>query len=148
MRPLKLFRVVAVAEAVTWTLLLLGMFLKYVTGTTEIGVRIGGMLHGVVFIAFCLTTVLLWIDQKWTTSRLVLGLASAIPPYATIWFDKNAEQRGELGSSWRLAAAQPVGLLEKIAAWLIRRPLQGLLVGVVAVAALTGVALIVGPPGS
>ena len=35
MSPLLLFRRVAVAEAVTWALLLVGMVLKYVTGTTE-----------------------------------------------------------------------------------------------------------------
>ena len=52
MSPTRLFRTVAVAEAVTWTGLLVGMFLKYVTETTELGVRVFGMLHGVVFVAF------------------------------------------------------------------------------------------------
>ena len=51
-----LFRRVAIAEAITWALLLTGMFLKYVTETTELGVRVFGMVHGVVFIAYCLTT--------------------------------------------------------------------------------------------
>ena len=35
MQPRTLFRIVAFAEAVTWTLLLIGLFLKYVTHTTE-----------------------------------------------------------------------------------------------------------------
>ncbi len=81
MNPLVLFRRVAVAEAVTWALLLTGMFLKYVTGTTELGVRVGGMLHGVVFIAYCLTTVVVAVDQRWSFGRLVGGPASAgLPP--------------------------------------------------------------------
>ena len=67
MTPVRLYRVVAVAEAVTWALLLTGMFLKYVTETTELGVQVFGMVHGVVFIAYCLTTVLLSVDQRWAS---------------------------------------------------------------------------------
>ena len=59
MSPVRLYRLVARAEAFTWALLLTGMFLKYVTDTTELGVRVFGMVHGVVFIAYCLTTGLL-----------------------------------------------------------------------------------------
>jgi integral membrane protein len=73
MSPLRLFRTVAVAEAITWALLLTGMFLKYVTDTTELGVRVGGMVHGVVFIAYCLTTVVVAVDQRWSAGRTVLG---------------------------------------------------------------------------
>jgi integral membrane protein len=146
MSPTRLYRIVARAEAVTWALLLTGMFLKYVTETTELGVRFGGMLHGVVFIAYCLTTVLLWVDQRWTLGRLALGLLSAIPPFVTIPFERYAERKGLLGDEWRLRAESPTGLLEKPTAWLLRRPAQGLLVGVLAVAGLTGVALIAGPP--
>lgn len=144
--PLRLFRVVAIAEAITWALLLTGMFLKYVTETTELGVRIGGMLHGVVFIAFCLTTVLVWIDQRWPTGRGLLGLLSAIPPFFTILFDRYAERSGSLGESWRLRIDTPTNPIERVAAVVLRRPLAGLLVGLVAVALLTGLALVVGPP--
>lgn len=144
--PRRLYRAVATAEAITWALLLTGMFLKYVTRTTELGVQVFGMVHGVVFIAYCLTTVLLWLDQRWPLGRLVLGLAAAVPPFATIPFERYAERQGLLGESWRLRAEQGSGLLERLASWLLRRPAQGALVGLVAVAGLTGVALLLGPP--
>lgn len=144
--PRRLHRVVAVAEAVTWALLLTGMFLKHVTETTELGVRVFGMVHGVVFIAYCLATVLLAIDQRWPSTRLALGLVAAVPPFATIPFERYAERAGLLGDSWRLRSDDPRGPLEKVAAWLLRRPAQGALVAAVAVAGLTGVALAVGPP--
>lgn len=144
--PLRLFRVVAVAEAITWALLLTGMFLKYVTETTELGVRVGGMLHGVVFIAYCLTTVVVAVDQRWSAGRTVLGLAASIPPFFTVLFDRYAEGRGLLGSSWRLRTEEPAGPVQRVVSWLLRKPLQGLVAGVVAVLALTGVALLVGPP--
>jgi integral membrane protein len=146
--PLLVFRRVAIAEAVTWALLLTGMFLKYVTETTELGVRVFGMLHGVVFIAYCLTTILVAVDQRWSRGRLLLGLASAVPPFATVLFDRYAEHRGELDTRWRLTTSAPTSRVDRGAAWLLRNPLHGALVGLVAVAALTGVALLVGPPAS
>jgi integral membrane protein len=146
MSPVRLYRLVARAEAVTWALLLTGMVLKYVTETTEFGVQVFGMVHGVVFIAYCLATVLLSVDQKWPLSRLALGLVAAVPPFATVPFEAYAERSGLLSADWRLRSRAPSGLAERIASWLLRRPLQGLLVGLVAVAGLTGVALAVGPP--
>ena len=146
MNPRVLYRRVAVAEAITWALLLTGMFLKYVTETTELGVQVFGMVHGVVFIAYCLATVLLSVDQRWPLSRLVLGLLAAVPPFATVPFERYAERSGLLGDDWRLRSEAPRGAVERLTAWLVRRPAQGVLVGVVAVAGLTGVALLVGPP--
>lgn len=146
MSPLLLFRRIAVAEAVTWALLLAGMFLKYVTETTELGVSVFGMLHGVVFIAYCLVTVLVWVDQRWSVGRGLLGLASAVPPFATVPFDRYAEARGLLGPDWRLRSAAPSGALERVAAWLLLHPGRGAATGVVAVLALTGAALLAGPP--
>ncbi|MDT5152965.1 MAG: hypothetical protein QOI01_4698, partial [Mycobacterium sp.] len=47
------FRLIAFAEAVTWVGLLIGMYFKYLgTPRTEVGVKIFGMAHGLVFIAF------------------------------------------------------------------------------------------------
>ena len=146
MSPLRLFRRVAIAEAVTWALLLTGMFLKYVTHTTELAVRVFGMLHGVVFIAYCLVTLLVGVDQRWSRGRILLGLVSAVPPFLTVWFDRYAERRGALAPSWRLVAAAPATTLERPVAWLLRNPLRGALVGAVSVTVLTGVALLAGPP--
>lgn len=147
MSPVRLYRLVARAEVVTWALLLLGMFLKYVTHTTELGVRVFGMAHGVVFIAYCLTTVLLWVDQRWAARQLVLGLLAAVPPFLTWPFELHAERAGLLGAQWRLRSDSPQGIRERVAAWLVRSPRQGAAVAVVAVAVLTGAALLVGPPG-
>ncbi|GAA3541350.1 hypothetical protein AFL01nite_24810 [Aeromicrobium flavum] len=148
MSPRRLFRTVAVAEAITWALLLTGMFLKYVTDTTELGVRIGGMLHGVVFVAYVVTTVVVAIDARWSLRRTALGLLAAVPPFFTIWFDLASERQGALPERWRLATSDPVSPLDRLVAWLVRKPVQGVAVGLVAVAVLTGAALVVGPPTS
>lgn len=144
--PARLFRTVATAEAVTWALLLVGMFLKYVTQTTELGVRVFGMLHGTVFVAYCLTTVVVAVDRRWSASRTLLGLVSAVPPFMTVWFDRYAARRGGLAGTWRLVSEAPARVLERPVAWLLRHPARGVVAALLAVAALTGAALLVGPP--
>ena len=148
MAPRTLYRRIALAEVVTWALLLLGMVLKYVTHTTELGVRVFGLVHGVVFIAFCLVTVLLWVNQRWTLREGLLGLLSAVPPFLTVWWERRLERRGRLDGGWRLGRGgdTPATPAERLVAALLARPLVAVGVGVVAVLALTGVALVVGPP--
>src|SRR3954466_6864442 len=135
MSPLKAFRVVAIAEAITWGLLLTGMVLKY-SEVTELGVRVFGMAHGVVFVAYCLTTVLVAVDQRWSRGRFLLGLVASVPPFVTVPFERYAERRGALAPSWRLTGHEPTGPVERPVAWLLRNPLAGATAGLLAVAAL------------
>ena len=144
--PLYLLTRLAGLEAVTWALLLFGMFLKYVTETTELGVRIFGMVHGVVFIAYCLVAVLVWIDQKWPFGRLMVALVSAVVPFMTIWFIVRVESRDQLTPLWRLHSQPATTPPERVVGWVVRNPLAGVGLGLVAVAVLTGVALLAGPP--
>ena len=148
MPPRTLYRRIAVAEVVTWALLLLGMFLKYVTRTTDLAVSVFGLVHGVVFIAFCLVTLLLWVNQRWTWRDGVLGLLSAVPPFLTVWWERRLERRGALDGDWRLGrdGEAPSNPAERVVAALLARPAVAVAVGLVAVAGLTGIALAVGPP--
>lgn len=145
MRPLTLFRAVAVAEALTWAGLLGGMFLKYVTETTERGVQVFGPIHGVAFIAFCLVTVLVAVDGRWSRGRLLLGLASAVPPFFTVLFDRYAERHGLLGDTWH-DRHDSDRAVERAVCWLVGHYRAAIVVLTGAVAALTGLALLVGPP--
>jgi integral membrane protein len=148
MSPRSLYARLAVAEVVSWALLLLGMVLKYVTQTTELGVKVFGMVHGVVFIAFVLVTILVAVNQRWGVREAVLGLASAVPPFLTVWFERRMERRGRLDGGWRLGhdEARPENPLERVLHTLMARPAVAVAVGLAAVAGLTGLALVVGPP--
>ena len=95
MSPALLFRRVAVAEAITWALLLTGMFLKYVTETTELGVSVFGMLHGVVFVAYGVVTLVVAVDQRWRPGRTLAALACAVPPFATVPFARWGDVFGD-----------------------------------------------------
>ena len=144
--PSRLYRVLALAEMVTWTLLLLGMLLKYVLQVTELGVRIGGALHGFVFLSYVVVTVLVAVDQRWSIGRLALGVGSALIPYLTVPFEQWAHRRWLLGDSWRLREGPPHTLPERVAALALRRPVLAAVVAVVVVAVVFSVLLSLGPP--
>lgn len=148
MTPKRLFSVFAIGEAFTWALLLLGMFLKYVTRTTEVMVTIGGGIHGFMFIVFCFVTVFVGVSQKWGKRWILMGLASAIPPFFTIPFEVGAVRKGKLDGDWGLGpnGRAPGGIVEKAIAWAITRPLLTLALGMAVVAVIFTVMLMLGPP--
>lgn len=145
MTPRNVFRALAVAEALTWLALLTGMVVKYGPGTTDVVVQVAGPIHGVAFIAYCLATVLVAVDQRWSRGRTVMGLLSAVPPFATVWFDRHVAARGGLADQWR-ACRDGASAPERAVGWLVHHRRQAVVGFVVAVAALTGLALVAGPP--
>lgn len=147
MTPRELYSRSALAEAVTWTLLILGMVLKY-TGVSEAFVPVFGMLHGVVFLAYCVVTCFVWVDRQWSAAFGALGLASAFVPWATIPFERRAQRSGRLAGGWRLAPGgeRPVTVLERVQAWSLRSPVLAVLAGAAAVAVIASVLLHLGPP--
>ena len=145
MTPRTVFRTLAVAEAITWLALLTGMFVKYVVGTTEVGVQVGGPVHGVAFIAYCLATVVVAIDQRWSRGRTLLALASSVPPLMTVWFDRRVEKAGGLDDRW-YSRHDSATAAQRAVCWLLRHHRQAAVGFVVAVAALTGLALVACPP--
>ena len=68
-----------------------------------------------------------------------------MPPFATLLFERYADRRGLLGDEWLSRHDSPTAR-QRAVCWLLRhhRLAAGLLV--VAVAGLTGAALVVGPP--
>jgi integral membrane protein len=149
MSPRILFRRFAAAEMVTWGLLLLGMALKYLTRTTDVGVQVFGLLHGVVFLGYLLVALALWVDQPWSLRTAALAVAAAVPPFLTVWAERRMEREGALADHWRLGSGAPARTLpERVVQWGVRRPAYALAVGTVAVLGATAVLLWVGPPVS
>lgn len=88
----KLFSIIALLEGLTWAGLLGGMFLKYTTKTTELGVAIFGPLHGAVFISYVVITVLAAARLRWPLWATLIAILAAVPPLVTIpmeiWFKR------------------------------------------------------------
>jgi integral membrane protein len=103
--PRLLFRTVAVLEACSWVGLLIGMYLKRVAETTDVGVQVMGPIHGVAFILYVGVTLVVSREAGWSKGRVVLGLVSSIPPLMTVWFDRWAERRDLLPDAWQRTAS-------------------------------------------
>ena len=98
------FRAVAVAEAVSWVLLLAGMFVKWVLRTSELGVQLAGPVHGAVFVAYVAVTLVAWRVLRWSPATALLALAASVPPLCTVWFERRASRTGRLAVSRTSAA--------------------------------------------
>ncbi|AOX65814.1 hypothetical protein BJK06_08655 [Curtobacterium sp. BH-2-1-1] len=146
MTPRSLFRAAAVAELVTWTMLIAGMVLKYGLGAGDWGVRIGGGVHGFVFLAYLVVTTVVAVNQRWSAGALVLGWASAVVPYATVPFEVAVARRGMLEGAWRSGAEGRVGFWDRLLFFVVRHPAVSILIGVVAVALVFVALLAAGPP--
>ena len=90
------FRVVAVAEACSWAGLLIGMFFKYVVVFDDIGVNVFGPVHGALFVAYVVVTLVVARTFRWSLPTTLLALAVSIPPLATLWFERRARRTGLL----------------------------------------------------
>lgn len=94
----RIFRVVAVAEAVSWALLLVGMYFKWIAETSEVGVQVFGPIHGTIFMVYVIVTLGTASVFGWNWKVTLLGLAAAVPPFATWWFEVWVLRRGLLAS--------------------------------------------------
>ena len=103
------FRTVAIAEAVSWGLLLVAMFFKWVLdaeplGLAEGGVPVAGPIHGGIFVLYVLSALVSARTFRWDAKTLVLGLAASIPPFFTVWFEIWADRQGLLAPAARREA--------------------------------------------
>ena len=94
--PAGRFKVVAIAEAISWAGLLIGMFFKYVVIEHEIGVQVFGPVHGVIFMAYVAVTLVTWGALRWSTGTGVLAVLASVPPFGSWAFERWAARRGRL----------------------------------------------------
>jgi len=92
----RLFSIIALVEAATWAGLLVGMLLKYGTGTTGLGVWLFGRLHGAAFLVYVVVAFIAGARLRWPMWALLLAVLAAIPPLATLPLEYWYRRRGLL----------------------------------------------------
>lgn len=148
--PQKAFQTFAFGEALTWSLLLGALAFRALVGLPPALFTAIGGLHGAVFLGYGVVAALVGVNQRWSIGRIVLGVALAIVPFATLPFDKNLERQGLLTGKWRLqATADPrdQNWFDRLFRWFLNRPLLFAAVLILLVVAIFATLLIVGPPG-
>lgn len=147
--PARLFRALAIAEAITWTLLIGGLIARAV-GAPGIVVTIGGGIHGFIFLAYAATAILVSLNQRWHVGVAAIAVVSAVVPYATIPVEIWLHRSGRLEGGWRLDETEDPRdrvWIDRLMRWFLRRPWVLALLIVIAVAVIFTVLLLVGPPG-
>jgi len=87
----KKFSLINTMEGYSYLLLLfIAMPLKYIFGIS-IAVKIAGMLHGVLFIIFCLLLVQAWSDTKWAFKENIIFFVASLIPFGTFFTKKRIQ---------------------------------------------------------
>ena len=82
------FRIVAFLEGVSYLLLLfLAVPIKYNMGDPTY-VKLLGMPHGLLFIAYLALSYLLKDEQKWERKSYLIILAASVIPFGAFYIDK------------------------------------------------------------
>ncbi len=148
MTPKSLFRFAAIAEAITWTLLITALIVRAATDFA-LGVTIAGGIHGFVFLAYGATAVLLTVNQRWRIGVGALAIVSAVIPYATIPVELWLARSGRLDGDWRREATddpRDSGWIDRTMRWFLKRPWVLVALIAAAVVLLFVVLLSLGPP--
>ena len=147
--PRKLYRMLAIAEAITWTLLIAGLILRAAVNLDATVFTTIGAVHGFVFISYGATAILVAINQRWHFGLALLAVATAIIPYATIPFELVMERRGLLAGAWRLTQTDDPRdnhWFDRFVRWFLNRPALLVTAIVVAIVLVFTILLTAGSP--
>jgi integral membrane protein len=67
-------------------LLLIAMPLKYLADM-PIFVRVVGMAHGILFLAYLALLAQVSIEHRWPKSRIALAFIASLVPFGPFWFE-------------------------------------------------------------
>ena len=146
MNPRSVYRVVSIAETITWTLLITAIIVRATSGFA-LGVTIAGGIHGLVFLAYAATALLVAINQRWSLGLAVGAVATAVVPFATIPFDVWLERRDHLKGVWRTEKVPGELWFQRLVRWMLGHPVILAALMALAVVAIFVVLLLAGPPG-
>ena len=92
---LERFRKVAFWEGISYVILLfIAMPLKY-GASMPMAVKVVGMAHGILFIAYCACLALAALSLRWSPQRSFLAFLVSLIPFATFLFDKSLRSESE-----------------------------------------------------
>ncbi|MBX6390830.1 MAG: DUF3817 domain-containing protein [Frankia sp.] len=100
--PRALARVISLAEAVSFLLLLVAAVVKRTADAPE-GVAVLGPIHGALFVAYVLALVILAVNARWPVVRALLAIVAGALPFAPLFVER----------AWLRPAAAPAATDER-----------------------------------
>lgn len=90
------FRTTSIVEAVSWVGMIIALVVKYPLDGTPMLVTVWGWVHGIAWIAFCLSGLNAAIRFRWSWWLVPVGFVMSILPFLTLPFDVWMERTGRL----------------------------------------------------
>ncbi|AXO79185.1 DUF3817 domain-containing protein [Olleya aquimaris] len=85
---LNTFRIVALLEGLSYLFLMAAAIYKRLPGGDDYYVRLLGMPHGLLFVAYIALAFLIKPEQKWSNKVFGIVLLASILPFGTFYVDK------------------------------------------------------------
>ncbi|RAJ11949.1 DUF3817 domain-containing protein [Olleya aquimaris] len=85
---LNTFRIVALLEGVSYLLLMAAAIYKRLPSGDDFYVKLLGMPHGLLFVAYIALAFLLKPEQQWSNKDFSIILLASILPFGTFYVDK------------------------------------------------------------
>ena len=83
-----IFRNIALLEGLSYIILLfIGVPLKYLLNNDWV-VKLLGMPHGILFIAYIIFSLILYKKMKWSNLDLIIILSASLIPFGTFYIDR------------------------------------------------------------
>lgn len=81
-------RLVSFAEGVSFLVLLyFSIYHKRILGDED-AIQVPGMIHGVLFVLFCLALGHVWIDRKWKFGKVAFAFICSLVPFAAFYLER------------------------------------------------------------
>ncbi len=88
MSSLNIFRKVALAEGISYLVLLfIAMPLKYLADM-PLAVKYTGWAHGLLFVLYGVALIMAWQERKWRFGRVVFYFIASLIPFAAFYVEK------------------------------------------------------------
>lgn len=86
--PIILLRSVSFAEGVSFLVLLYAaIYQKRILGDAE-AIQLPGMIHGVLFVLFCVVLGYVWIDRSWPLRKVCFAFGCSLLPFAPFYLER------------------------------------------------------------
>lgn len=148
-KPKDVFGTFARIEMFTWGLLIAAIIARATIGISPNIFTVVGATHGLAFMGYATTAVLVAVNQRWAAGRAFLAVALAIVPFATYPFDRHLEKNKLMEGEWRIEGTKDPRdntWFDKTFRWFIFRPVLLILTLIIVVVSLFMFLLWLGPP--
>lgn len=98
MSSLNLFRKVALAEGVSYIVLLfIAMPLKY-WADMPLAVKYVGWAHGLLFVLYIACLVMAWQERKWSFGRVIVLFVASLLPFVPFYVEKKLKEEESIAN--------------------------------------------------